>query len=361
MSAQAFLTSAVLTEIERERTLQLNSDPDDFLSVLFPITSENTDNVRWHIRDNVTGGTPSVPVGDNLPIFGSPGAKEFALIPGHFGEGRRISADKLVSGGAMGTLGQVIDADKEVGILQLELAYREHTTMNIIRGTLLSSGVVTIADKDGALKEQARWDGWSARFLDISGTAAAWNNFATSTPLLSIRSWYDPYFKGSGHEYSPRALMGATRSTWFNMLNCTNAADIGGKRDRFGATIDGLSAFTDKYSVNGELPTAKMVQGDYLTSLGAVTTFLPDGYVAIAGYNKQYGNSVGDYVFTRNPELIAASLGGGDPALGGLSPSGVYAETDFETAPPKLPRTWRSHSGGVRVRYQKQLLIVRVY
>lgn len=365
MSAQAFLTSASLTEIERERTLVLNTSPDDFLSTVFPITSEDSDAIQWDIRDNVSGGAPSVPVGDNLPVIGSVGSKRFMMIPGHFGEGRKISANKMVSGGNIGTLGATIDLDKEIGILQQELAYRENTTMNIIRGTLLGSGVVTIADKDGRLVEQARWDGWTARFLDISGGATAWNNFATSTPLATLRSLYETYFKGSGHEYSPRALAGATRSTIFNMLNCTNANDLGGKRDRFGATVDGLAQFTDKYSVNGELPTFKMVQGDYLTNAaGTVSTFLPDGYVAIAAYNQQYGNSCGEYVLTRNPELIAASFSGNqsnNEALARLGPAGVYAETDFETAPPKLVRTWRSHSGGVRIRYQKQLLVVRVY
>jgi len=339
-------TNAQLEELERERSINLSDATP--LGQVMPWTFEDTDAVLWENRDNVTGITPARGVGEAYPVMDDSGVKRHAMTPGHFGETRVVDASRLVRGREVGTWGEAIDPYREASRMMFEIAQRELSLVNYTRGRLLSLGEVSVPDRNGTTRYTHNWNGYTSQLVTLAGNDV-WTDLDDSYPLGSIRDAIHAKGIGSGHSFNrPEAMAISNPITWSYVWKNENPADVGGKRDPFGATITDMGTFK-RYMVNqADLPMPVIDDSGYGRATDDVWQFnVPDGYVVIVGVHMAYGVKCGNYVGTRH-----------DAAKGRAT---IYAEIDESPNPPKLPRVHRGHSGGPRLNFGRQVIVMKVY
>ena len=342
MSAPATYTypsNTVLTKLERERSIAL--DKTEFLGGRFmPITDEDADSVQWEIRDDVKGLTlrrsPDAP----FPLIQDSGFKRYLVQPGYYGERVNLDEQRVMRMRKVGTFADPLDVTEEVSRVMAELAYREMMTIEYIRWQLMVLGTVSMADKNGVLQTIATYTPNNV----VSGTP--WTTTASATPLNDLRVMRDS-FVGYGHDFGYRAVACATSKTWNKMLANTNSGDLFGKRGPGQSNILGIKAFNDWIALDENVPTLVAYDGTYKDSNQVPQRFIPDGYVAVVGYNASQGHKMGAYCMTRNASLMGAP--------------GVYAEVGIGIEPPKLPWVARGHNGAPQIDYLKQIVVMKVY
>jgi len=330
--------NAQVREIERQRSRVI--DANQIGSELLPMDTQDTDNVLWEVRDDVRGLTFSRSANAPFPLRTDTGANRFAIIPGMFGEMIRLDEKRITSSRRIGTFGEAIDVSAECSRLMEDLAIREAATIQYIRWSLLTSGVVNVPDQSGRAVEVGRMT------LATFTPSTAWTTSATATPLADLRSLRDNNvgffdFGGNARLYGNSK----TSSTlWAN----TNQNDIAGKRTLGLGQVLGLEAYNAVIAPQESLPVLIAYDGTYLDATGTPVKFIPDGKLVLVGNHWSYGNRIGEYVVTRN-----ANNPNGEP--------GVYAEIGLSTEPPRLPWVARGHNGGPRVNYTKQVILVNAF
>ncbi|TXH19675.1 MAG: hypothetical protein E6R03_00195 [Hyphomicrobiaceae bacterium] len=336
----SFFDAALVTEIERERAIKL--EETSALARVLPLVDENTDAVLWDKRDNVRGLLPVGGRNDDFPVLNAEGVERLAMAPGHFHGTKKLDADRIARGARPGALGDVIDVNMEIGELQRELQVMGLSVRDACRGKLLTLGQAAVPDKDGKMRTTAIWGDYNSRYAALAG-GDKWDAPTTAKPYKNIREWFS-YYEGSGHFYNSQAIILMSRITANKMVLCDEVRNY---RDKYGATIQSVNALNELIDREGDMPLIVPVEDGYLDESGNFQPYIANGYAVIVGYNPMYGIKAGDFVLTRNSDK--------------LGQVGIYAETDFNPNPPKLPRTHHSFSGGPRINYHKQIQVIKVY
>lgn len=345
MATFSLLSNADLELLERERAINLSAETP--LGQVMPWSFEDTDAVMWENRDNVTGLSLARGIGESYAPVDDSGAKRYAMTPGHFGETRKLDAARVVRGRELGTFGDAINITEETSRMMLEMAMRELSLVNIIRGRLLALGTIGVLDKAGNTRYTYVWDGYSTQLVTLTGTDV-WTDLTNSLPIASIRDALLTKTPGSGHDFfTPQARAIGNPNTWAYVWKNKNTADVAGKRDPYGATITDFGGFSRYIVSQAQLPTPVMDSSGYETSGGTWTYNIPDGYIVIVGVHMAYGIMCGNYVATKHDAAQGRPV--------------IYAEQDWTTDPPKLPRVHRGHSGGPKLNFGKQVVILKAY
>jgi|GEM_PF-6805209 len=346
MPTVSLMTNAELELFERERAINLSEQTP--LGQVLPWAFEETDSVLWEMRDNVTGLLLARGLGEPYSETDDSGVKRWSMTPGHFGESRKLSAARLVRERQPGTFGDPIVVTEETSRMMLEMAMGELSLINNIRGRMLSLGTIGVVDKLGNIRYTYDWDGYESQLVTLTGNDV-WTDLNNSTPIASIRNALLAKTHGSGHQFfTPQARIMANPNTWSYVWTNKNTADVAGKRDPYGATITDFGGFVRYVTSQAQLPTPIMDDSGYGAGSSDTWTYnLPDGYAVIVGVHMTNGIRCGNYVGTKH-----------DAADGRAT---IYAEVDRSPNPPKLPRAHRGHSGGSRLNYGKQVVIMKVY
>lgn len=335
--AYVFTQSVELSALESER--QRTIDDQTAGSQILPMAEHDTDQVEWEIRDNVGGLMFVRDEGRPLPTRNEPGVKRYAVVPGIFGEQRTVPEQKLRSKRVIGDLGAAINVDDELSMLQQDLAIQANWTMEYIRWRLLCLGSVTVAKQDGTVVEVARLDNWAT-----IAPAVPWTTVATAVPLQFIADRVAAYV-GLGYDFGPSSKLFMNFVTLQYLYNNTNANDLFGKRQQFGATINSLADLNQILLQRG-LPVIQIVEDSYVDTSGVAQRMIPDGYVVHVGNHWAMGMKAGEFVLTRN----------------GIVPNhvGIYAANGYLPVEPKLPYTVRAFNGGPRLNYPNQVKVYKV-
>lgn len=322
-------------EAERQRTIDLTTAGAQIL----PLADHDTDQVMWEIRDNVNGLLFVRDEDAPLPTRAQPGVKRYGVPPGIFGEQRTVPEQQLRSKRTIGDLGAPINVDDELSMLQQDLAIQMNWTFEYIRWRLLCLGSVTVAKQDGTLVEVARLDNWTT-----VAPAIPWTTYATAVPLQFIADRVAAYV-GLGYDFGPGSKLFMNFVTLQYLFNNTNANDLFGKRQQFGATINGVADLNQVLLARG-LPVIQIVEDSYLDTSGVAQRMIPDGYVVHVGNHWANGMRAGEFVLTRN----------------GIRPNhvGIYANNGLLPVEPNLPYTVRAANGGPRLNYPNQVKVYKV-
>jgi len=340
------LDNAELEMLERERAINLAEQT--WLGRIMPLVFENTDAVMWDIRENVKALIPAIGIGDTLPQMSDTGGDRFAVVPGHYGVSVPIPAERIVRERKFGQAEfDPITVEEETSRIMMELAYRERSLMNTIRGRLLSLGEINTLDAAGKIKYNFAWGNYANQLVTYTSTDV-WTDLANSKPLYTLRQSLISKGKGSGHEFlTPTAEMGANPVTWSYLWGNTNQADIGGKKSQYGATITEFGSFRSFIQSEAQLPTPVLVESAYEDTAGVWQYDIPDGYLVVVGVHASRGTRAGGYVGTKNASAMGRAT--------------IFADVDRMPNHPKLPRVNRSHSGAPRIDYGKQVVVFKVF
>lgn len=346
MATMSLLVNAQLELLERERAINLSEQTP--LGQVMPWAFEDTDTVLWEVRDNVMGLSLARGIGEPYSEVDDSGVTRYTMLSGHYGETRKLDAARIVRARQPGTFGDAIVITEETSRMMLEMAQREASLVNYIRGRLLALGEINVLDKNGTARYVYNWAGYADQLVTLTSTDV-WTDLDDSYPLGSLRDAILAKMPGSGHRFlTPEARAIANPNTWSYVWKNENPGDVAGKRDPYGATITDFGGFQRYVVSQAMLPTPVIDDSGH----GAATTDtwaynIPDGYVVIVGVHESAGIRCGNYVATKH------DAAGGRPV--------IYAEQDWTYDPPKLPRVHRGHSGGPRLNYGRQVIILKAY
>jgi Phage major capsid protein E len=315
-----FPSSAELIAIEQEKVPRLTEDDPIFRH--FPMRSVDANLLLWEQLDNYTGLQQLRGLNGDPPRIKKTGMKRYKMEPGVYGEFEDIDEAELTERRSMGTFGQPIDLTELVTLAQDKLLSRRLDRIRAILWTLLSTGTFSVATAEpGGI---AHTDSYTTQTYDASD----WNTVATATPLADLRA-IKLLARGKGVSFGAGAEAFMNQKTANVMLNNTNAADLGGRRQNGLSTINNMGEVNQLLMGDG-LPSVVPWDEGYLDDAGAFVPFIPDNVVVVVG-KRVSGTSLGEFRFTRNAN---------NPDLG----PGPYTRV-IDQGERTTPRTIQVHDG----------------
>lgn len=293
MPTYTYPTNAELITIAQELVPDLTMD--DPIFSIFPIRMRNASRLRWQQMDNFVGTMDLRGAGGEPIRINRVGTKIYEAEPGYFGNFGTLDEVEMTNRAMMSATGigaapiKVTDLVNEV---QLQLLSRQVTSIKSLMWNLAISGALTLTLPNGGV-------GFSASYSLTTFTASPlWSSTTTATPLADLLSMQRLHGRGTSNFYDSRATLWLNSKDSANVLQNSNALDLGGKR------VSPLSTITSMEDVNRFLlaqgsPQIRVYDGSYLDNSGAVQMYIPDGTgLLVAG--RPGGETPGEFQMTRN-------------------------------------------------------------
>lgn len=262
-------TNVALDTVIQEYTAQT----DDFIGAeILPEEDHYTQKVRWDEMDSDRGMTSPHAMGSDPKIDKRPGSntKEFEAIP--FKETDVVKENELLRARELGTLGGVINLDREITHIAKARMDKtkirvEHTRWQCLRGTLsINENGVKVTET------------FPVQSFD---STVAWNTFATATPLKDFNA-VKLLFRGTGASaQGAKAYLNETTCNW--LLENQNAADLKGFQNQNFAHLPYSLEEINKILVARGLPMFVSYDKGYIDEDGNYQTFIQDGEVIVIG------------------------------------------------------------------------------
>ena len=322
---------------------------------LMPPIMKNAGSVRWTQMDNYFG-LQHLRGADGQPSrVQRLGQKIYNYEPGVFGEFEVITETELLNRAGSVATSVPIPIDDLVIAGQTQLINREYDRMEASISTLLSTGTLSIKI-DGPNGLQT---GYSDTYTTQTFTAAVpWATVATATPIQNFQA-VQQLGVGISVDLGAGAVAIMNSVTSNRLLNNTNAADFGGKRSNYGATLNNLTNI-NQYLLAQNLPQIQVDDRGYYPKYGqsggvsaGFTKFIADGKVVVIG--KRPGNAkVGEYQMTRN---ISNPNGTPGPYM---FIKDYIQGVNAEKRVPGSIEIHRGHNGGPAIYYPSAVVIMSV-
>lgn len=258
----------------------------------FPMTTSDSSQLSWEQEDNYIGLQQVRGLNGEPPKVAKTGLKRFTTFPGVYGEFEPIDEIEMTLRRQYGDWSRPVNLDDLVMRAQDKLLLRRLDRVEQIIWTLLVAGTFSVAGPSGAILAT---DAYTTQTF-TAGTA--WSTPATSTPLADFRA-VQLLARGHSVDFGSRAQAFMSRITFNNMLNNSNAADLGGRRGAGLSTINGPAQVNQLLAMD-DLPGFTIYDEGYLSEpSGTFVPFLATGKVVVIG-KRPGGSPIGEYRMTRN-------------------------------------------------------------
>lgn len=224
---------------------------------LFPVRNQNTFEVRWWQKDNSYGRMHFRGVDGKAGPVQRLGANQFMSKPGVFGDQTTVTEGEILERAPYLTQSRVLDMTEYVmdanALLAQRMANRDED--NIWQICLTGTLNIPLVGPTGTTF-------WTATYPVATFAATIpLSTYATATPILNLQTIQQ---KGVGHSsaFGPDATVYINQITANNMINNTNASDLDGRRDMYGATLNNLPAISN-YFKNQGLPGVEIYDEGY--------------------------------------------------------------------------------------------------
>lgn len=347
---------AVMKEIESELTLRDRADRIGLQ--LFPVVQEPTYHVRWVQRDNYYGLQQMRGLDGLPPHVQRLGQTTFVYEPGVYGEHTSITEREILTRAAFGNTNLPIPISDLVMRDQTQLIQREDDRMEANVWTLLGTGTLSIP-LPGPNGTTVYNDTYTTQTVTAS---VPWATSATAVPIADFQRATQLGI-GHGVDLGSGATAYANSFTINLLLNNSNAADYGGRRSQYGATLNTIAGAND-YFRGQNLPQLVPYDAGYQLAplAGPVTSastqftkFIPDHTVIVVG-KRPSGQPIGNTVQT-----IQAMEPGASARPGGynyVTDSTRGLNTPMRT-PPKI-EIHRGWNGGLVLYYPSAVVVLTV-
>lgn len=285
-----FPTNKEIQEISPVKVARMSEDRLGFK--LMPFRSVNAGIVQWTQKDNYSG------LQQLRGLDGSPasvkriGQNTYSYMPGIYGEFQTIGESELTLRAGSITTDAPIDITDLVVEGENFLLGRELDRQESIIWTLLTTGTFTITGPNG----QASFTDTFA--LQTANRAVAWTTLATATPLVDIRA-VQQLGLGKGVAFNGSSKMYMNRLTANALIGNTNAADLGGIKSEYGATITASLEKINAILLGQDLPQIEVYDEGYYNEANTFVKYIPDNKVVCVGA-RATAERIGEYVLTRN-------------------------------------------------------------
>jgi hypothetical protein len=287
---------------------------------IFPTRDVDSHLLEWEQRDNYLG-LQQVRGLNGEPNRVKPiGGKAYQMKPGVYGEYALIDEDQLTQRRQWGSFGSPINIEDLVMEKQNQLLVRRLDRIEKMLWDLLVTGTFSVADGAMTLHTDTYTE-------QTYSAGVAWGTAATSTPLADLRA-VQLKARGLSVNFGVNARLYMNRVTLNQVLNNTNAADLGGRRVAGFQTINGPQALTQILAAE-DLPSFVVYDEGYYDDAGVFQLFIPNNKAVLVG-SRRDGDPVGEYRYTRNANNMD------------LAP-GPYMRVIDD--PDQIPRSIQVHDG----------------
>lgn len=324
---------------------------------IMPSRTVNAAKVRWSQKDNYYGLQQFRGL-DGAPVHVvRVGQKTFEYEPGIFGEYVDITETELTvrAGSIVDIAATPIDVSDIVSESDDLLICRELDRMESSVWTLLTTGVLKIT-MDGPNGTQVAYSD-SYAFQVVSATVP-WSTSATAAPVRNFQT-VQQLGQAAGHsvDFGAGATAYMNTFTWNNLLNNSNANDIDGRRQNFGATLNNLND-VNQYLTSQNLPKIVAYDAGYIDRIGGFfTKFIPNNVVVVVG-SRPSGAKVGEYQLTRNASN-GYRPGSYRYVLDRANGSNVGTAIAEKRTPANI-EVHRGHNGGPAIYYPSAIAVMNV-
>jgi hypothetical protein len=322
-----------------ERTLLPTLTRDNPIFDIFPDKNLESFLLSWEQYDNYTGMMS--PRGlDGRPSSVNPvGTKRYAMEPGVYGEFMTISEREILTSRQPGTLADVVDVTGLQTQRANQLLHRQIVRQTYLGWQLLVNGYFLATDPYGVLMHAASYT------QRIYTAAVGWGTVATATPLKDFRA-VRLLARGYSINLGRGSKAYANATTVSNLLNNTNASDLGGKRVEAGNTVNDLDSINRIFLAN-DCPQIVEQDKFWVDDTGTVQLDIPDNTVIVRGLRLDLA-PLGNWCNCRNIE---------NP---GYAP-GPYLRTFTNPyVVPGTPEVHRGVNGGLSLYYPSAIIKMNV-
>jgi hypothetical protein len=288
-------TSSSLMKIEQDKMAVLR--PSAAIAKVFPEMTEDSWLIAWEQLDNYAGLMQ--PRGlNNAPLPVKPiGIREMVTTPGVYSDMLLIDERKLTTRRQIGTYGTPADVSDLVTEGSDQLASRDFSRVDYMCWTLLQTGTYSATDRRGVVVHQIQYA------PQTYNAGVGWGTTATATPLADFRTVNNLGGLGTDARFDASAVAYMTRAKYNQLISNTNAADLGGRRDQYGATYNNLGD-VNRLFLAQDLPQIEIVQDGFFDDVptsgtyGQFVKYLLDNKVVVVG--KRPTGSVGRFYLVKN-------------------------------------------------------------
>lgn len=286
-----------ITQRRINQDLMADQEKDDVTLKLLPVQNEDTHFVRWYQLDNYYGimamrgldGSPSKvqQVGDSSYIY----------EPGVYGELIQVTERDILTRANPLNLNTAIPITEWTTMLTKQLVQRRYDRMRYNIWQLLGTGTLNIP-LNGPAGSATYQDTYS---IQTYTPAIPWSSLTTATPIQNLQ-YVQQLQVGHSVDMGSRAVAYMNQVTANYMLNNSNAADFGGRRTQYGATLNNMPD-AENYFGAQNLPKPTIfddgfqpypLQGPETNPAVQFMKFIPNGLVIIIGYRTN-GDPVGRF------------------------------------------------------------------
>lgn len=311
-------TATELRVIEQDKLPRLMQDRPIFRH--FPIVSVNNHILQWEQKDNYTGLQQLRGLGGAPQRVNRVGGKRFMAEPGAYGEFVTLDEQELTRRREWGSFDRPVDVTDLVTEAQDHLLGRRIDRCEVI-GWNCARGTFSVSGPNGIVHTDS--------FTIQTYTASVpWSTVATATPIRDFRA-VALLARGHSVSFGRQATAYMNRTTVNNLLNNTNANDVGGKRVPGSINILELAQL-NKVLLDNDLPQIEVYDETYLDEDGTPQLYIPNGEVLVFG-NRPGGQPLGEYRMTRNAN---------NPGMA----AGPYTKI-IDTLDREVPRRIEVHDG----------------
>ena len=304
-------TTQELRMLDQEKTPTLTQD--DLIFQFFPIVEQNVINVRFIQRDNYTGLQNFRGVDGQPTRVRRVGAKSYLYEPGVYGEYISLDEKEIMERAPWDNINGFMSLDAMVAEAQDQLLQRRVDRIKWILWTLLATGIFFVpthqAEANNIGTGVQGGAGHGDQYANVTAigqfgiqsftASPTWATVATATPMADLRNFQLTAERGRSVSFGKGTVAIMNRSTWYNMVNNTNANDLGGQfRDAGGSRMISLQNVNDVL-IAQDLPTIIIYDEGYIDENGTFQLWVPNNTVILIGARNN-GEPVGEYWLTRN-------------------------------------------------------------
>lgn len=334
MATFVYPDSAELMAIAQDFLPRLMGDRPAFK--IFPTRNINDSMLIWDQLGNFVGLQAARGMNGEPFRVKKTAQNRYVIQPGVYGEFSYLNEQELTRRAMLGSFATPMDVSDMVLIEQNKLLQRELDRQEFVIWTMLTSGTVSVSLPTGGVTYT---DTYSLQTYTASVT---WSTLATSTPLADLRAM-QLLSRGHSVRFDSSATLYLNQKWVNNMLNNTNANDLGGKRVQYGNSVLTLD-MVNTILLGNNLPKIVPMDAGYYDETGTFQLFIADGTGVLVG-SRTDGANIGFYGLTRNANN--ADLG-----------PGSYSKVidRGETTVPRSIEVHRGHNGGICVEFPSAIV-----
>lgn len=298
MADFVFPTGAELIAVAQEKMPRLTSDRPAFS--IMPIRNVGDVLLIWEQMDNYIGLQQVRGLNGQPTRVKKVGLKRYLMEPGYYGEFQVIDERELTTRRQQATWDTPVNISDLVMVAQDQLLGRRLDRIELIVWTLLTTGFFSVSTVDGVIAHTDRFN------IQTFTATVPWATFATATPLNDFRA-IQLLGRGKSTNFGGAASVYMNRTTYNNLINNSNPADLYGRRTQGLGTINNLTEW-NKLLTGDDLPSITIYDEGYIDDNNVFQLFIPNNKVVVVG-KRPAGQVVGEYRMTRNVNNSALQPG----------------------------------------------------